>query len=275
MIKSSEILPLPRVERVVLAHSPLALAVCQIQFSPVLSVADPAFVAPFQRAIADYFPLAVPGQVTEMQLTFGPVEAGAQPVRTTPQWEFSDRENTWKVVLNSSFVSLETRSYTDFSEFLQRFNTVLAALSRHIHPELGTRIGLRYINELRAGDTTWSHVITQQMLGPLADPTFPVNAEQVGAIQQVTLRYPDHQGITIHHGVIPNGTTVRPRSGDPIPEGEFYLLDADVYREFPLPAGLSMESASIRDHIQAYHDVIYRLFRWSITEDYLAVLKGG
>lgn len=274
MVNSSDMLPLPRVERIVLKHSPLALALCQVQFSSVLSVADPAFVAPFQQAIANHFPVANPLQIADMQLTIGLVEASVQPFRTAPQWEFSDRENTWKVVLASSFVSLETRSYTDFGEFLDRFNTVLTALSRHVRPEVGTRIGLRYINELRPDDKDWSRVIARQMLGPLAAPAFQAHAEQAAAIQQITLRYPDHQGINIHHGVIPNGTTVRPRPGEPIPQGEFYLLDVDAYREFPLPAGLSMEPLKIREYVQAYHDVVYRFFRWSITQEYLAALKG-
>lgn len=274
MINGSDMLPLPRVERVALEHAPLVLALCQVQFSSVLGVAEPAVVAPFQRAIAGQYPVATTLQVGGLQLTIGLQAASAQPLAPSGQWQFSDREGIWQVVLAPNFVSLETRSYTDFGEFLERFSTVLTALSEHIRPEVGMRIGLRYINELRPGDRNWSRVIAPRMLGPLADRAFEANTEQVASLQQLTLRYPDHQGINIHHGVIPNGTTVRPRPSEQIPEGEFYLLDIDVYREFPLPSGLSVEPKRIREIVEQYHDVIYHLFRWSITDEYLATLKG-
>ena len=272
MSEQFDLLPLPAVKRVQLKRPPLVLALCQVQFTPVLSVADPAFVAPFQRAIQDRYPYGGIVSSVGLQLQVGLGEASGQPLAPSFHWEFADGDATWKVVLAPNSLALETRRYTDFGEYLDRLRMVLAALSEHIRPSLGTRIGLRYINEIRPDGTNWEHVITKELLGPLAVPAFNTYAEQIVGVQQLVLRYPNNQGITINHGVLPGGTTVRLRPGEQMPEGSFYLLDCDVYRDFPMSGGLYMEPQRIRIQVEAYHDVIYRLFRWSITDDYLSAL---
>lgn len=269
-------LPLPDVPRVTLTRPPLVLVVCQVQFSDVLSVADPAQVAPFQRAIQAMFPLAKHiDQVFGLQVQVGPGSGTIQPGPPTYQWEFADRDNVWKVVLAQSFVSLETRMYADFGDFLDRMRLVLEAVAEHIRPPIGKRIGLRYINEIRMGGHSLTDVISGDLLGPLAEPAFAANTSQVASIQQVILRYPNNDGITINHGLVPSGTTLRLRPGEEPPPDRFYLLDIDVYREFPPVEGLAMEPGPIGGYVEAYHRVIYRLFRWAVTEQHLARLEAG
>jgi uncharacterized protein (TIGR04255 family) len=271
IMTNSNILSLPSVERIVLKRSPLVLTLCQIQFTPVLSVVETSYVAPFQRAIQGMFPIVNP--VLGMQVSLGGGDTGLLPT-TTSQWEFTDRTSIWKVVLTQNFVSLETRSYTEFGDFVDRLKAVLLSLVEHIQPPVGTRIGLRYINEIRDSDFDWRRAVSPQMLGPLADSSFQLNAEQIAAVQQVNLRYAANRGVNINHGVIPSGTSIRLRPGEQVPSDGFYLLDFDVFQEFHLPDGLNMEADQIAERIEEYHDVIYRAFRWSVTDEYLANLEG-
>lgn len=265
-----ELLGLPHVPRVVLEHPPLALALCQVRFARVLGVADPKNVAPFQRAIQSQYPFG--GSARQVELEVAVEDAGESALRVgtrAHQWRFTDQHNNWTVVLAEDFVALETHAYEDFSDFLSRLREVLEAVAEHIQPSAGTRIGLRYLNEIRPGHRDWSAVIRPELLGPLAVAELQDRVQQ--AIQQLTLRYPDNQGINIRHGVL-TGAVVRPRPGEKLSDESFYLLDFDAFREFPSTGPLLMAPGSICEHVEMYNQVIYRLFRWSVTEDYIATL---
>jgi uncharacterized protein (TIGR04255 family) len=268
-----ELISLPDVPRIVLEHSPLVLALCQVRFSAVLNVANPAFVGPFQHAIQARYPIA--RQTQQVGFQFG-IGSGAAEIQQSPpslQWQFADQHDNWKVVLAPDFLTIETRAYEQFNDFLDRLQEVLDALAQHIQPAVVTRLGLRYIDEIRQSDMEWSDVIRAELLGPVAVPELIANAIQTATIQQLLLRYPDNQGITIHHGLFPTGSIVQPRPGEEMPGSPFYLLDTDVYREFPLPEALPTDPKVICRYVEASHKVIYRLFRWSVTDAYLSTLE--
>jgi uncharacterized protein (TIGR04255 family) len=270
-----DLLRLPDVPRIVLKHPPLVLALCQIRFSSVLGVADPATVAPFQRAIQSRYPVSVPVQELQLLVGFNPNEATfRREQRASPQWQFTDKEDNWKVVLSQDFLTLETRNYEHFDDFLVRLREALDALVKYIQPTVGTRIGLRYINEIRSESMNWSDIIKPELLGPIALPEFTENTVQVASTQQLLLRYPEEQGINIQTGFVPGGTSVRPRQGEEMQEKEFYLLDIDVFREFPSFQTLFMDPDTICHYVESYHKTIYRLFRWAVTDQYLSSLGG-
>jgi uncharacterized protein (TIGR04255 family) len=272
-----DLLNLSDAPRVVLNNAPLVLALCQVRFSSMLSVTDPASLAAFQRDLQSKYPVAAPVQEVELLVGVGPNDLGLRgEQRRLPQWQFTDQDDNWKIVLSQDFLSLETRNYVHFDDFLERLQEALDALSRHIQPTIGTRLGLRYINEIRSGDLhnlDWSDVIRPELLGPLTDKGLVGNTSQVVAMQQLLLRYPNDLGINIHHGLVPSGTTVRLRPKEESPKQAFYLLDFDIFREFSLPQALEMDSKAICQYVAMYHKMIYRLFRWSVTEKYISTIE--
>lgn len=273
-----DLLRLPDVPRSVLHHSPLVLALCQVRFSSMLSVTDPASLAAFQRAIQSKYPIGVPVQEVELFIGIEPNESEIRrEQRRSPQYQFTDQDDNWKIVLSQDFLTLETRNYEHFDDFLAHLREALDALVQHIQPTVVTRLGLRYINEIRSNSLNsmdWSDIIQQDLLGPVAVSELVENTSQVASMQQLLLRYPDDLGINIQHGLIPSGTTIQLRPKEEPPKQAFYLLDYDVYREFPLPRGLLMNTEAICHHVEIYHTMIYRLFRWSVSEDYLSTLEG-
>jgi len=259
----------------VLEHPPLVLALCQLRFSGVLAVADPAIVAPFQRAIQSKYPVTVPTQEVELVFGIGPNQSALRHEQhSSPQYQFTDQDDNWKIVLSQDFLSLETRNYEHFDDFLARLREALDALVKYIQPIVGTRIGLRYINEIRSDNMSWSDIIRRELLGPIAVPEFTENTLQIASTQQLLLRYANEQGINIQSGFIPAGTSVRPRQAEEIKEKEYYLLDIDVFREFPPFRALSMDTDVISHHVEMFHKTIYRMFRWSVTDQYLSTLRG-
>jgi uncharacterized protein (TIGR04255 family) len=264
-------LGLAHVERVVFEHPPLMLALCQVKFNDLLSIADPAFVAHFQRAIEDRYPVVSREQQVELEFHSNANEPEIRRKSPIPQWRFTDIDDMWTVVLTQDFLAIETRAYEDFSDFLDKLQFVMRALFENIRPKFITRIGLRYINEIRTGHTNWKSVISTELLGPLSIPTIMNNT--ILANQQIQLRFPDDQGINITHGTFPQGSIVAPRQGDTLPEEPFYLLDFDVYYTIPRNKQRMMAPDVICNQVAEFNKVIYRLFRWSVTEEYISTLE--
>lgn len=258
-------LGLAEIERVVFARPPLILVVCQVRFAPVLSVTVPQFVAPFQRAIKNEFPILT--QVTQVQVEMEvSADRSIEGRSLSPTWRFTDRSGTWTVVLAPDSFALETRRYTHFDEFIERLRRVLVALREHIQPEGGSRLGLRYINEIRAETGSPAKALRLEILGLLSAPEFGNRATL--AIQEVQLQFSDAQSIHVRHGLLPEGTTVEPRPGQSPPAGPFYLLDFDAFRTFSELELLPMNPETICLHVTEYHSAIERLFRWAVTDEY-------
>jgi uncharacterized protein (TIGR04255 family) len=255
--------------RVVFERTPLALALCQVRYAPMLGVSNPATVAPFQQAIIDEYPVSSQDQNVNIRVEGSLNQASIKSNVGSISWRFTDTVDTWTTVLTPEFVALETRVYSDFSEFLSRLDRVLRVLAKHIRPPIGQRIGLRYVNEIRPGHSDWASIICPELLGALA--VSPIAAYATQSIQQIQLRGPDGVGVNLQHGAIPGGTVVQPRPGADPAEGPFYLLDIDVFQEFK-PGSLTVKAGVIRDRVERYHDIVSRLFRWSVSEAYTATL---
>lgn len=270
-----ELLDLPDRPHVVFKHPPLALALCQVRYNSILSVTNPSFVATFQRAIQDQYPLVTSAPIQEIGLQVGIVsgEANIQTGNPSLRWQFADTEDNWRLVLTPDFLAIETRTYKHFDDFLDRLRKALDALIQYIQPTNGLRLGLRYVNEIRPGHTDWSRIIRKELLGPVGVPALIGNAFQVAATQQIQLRFSVVRGININHGLFPGGTTVRPRVDQEFADQPFYLLDFDVFQEFPAPKTLLINSDLICRHIRMYHQDISRLFYWSLTEQYISTLE--
>jgi uncharacterized protein (TIGR04255 family) len=177
------------------------------------------------------------------------------------------------VILAPDSLAIQTRAYQEFDDFLERLRQVLEALVEHIRPSIGMRLGLRYVNEIRANRLPWDEVISPELLGPLREPGLRQHAATVSSVQQVLLRYENHQGINIQHGLFPQGTTVQPRIGVEPDERAFYLLDFDVFRDSPRPGGIQMAPGVLCQDVGVYHSIIHRLFRWAVTDNYVETLE--
>lgn len=267
-------LHLPSQPRVVYNRTPLALAVGQVRFPTMLNVSNPGTVAPFQAAIQDDYPVATSMAQQVFGMAFGLQAgqlAGVQSQSPSLLWRFADVADDWTVVLAQDFVSLETRAYVDFEDFQARLRRVLHALIATVRPKVCTRIGLRYINELRPGHHEWTTVVRSELLGPMAVPALSDHA--VRWTQQILLQGPEGERVNINHGVLPSGTTVEQRAGEEPPGDEpFYLLDLDAYREFSRPGLPELSVNGVCEQIRGAHDTLSQIFRWAITGSYAETL---
>ena len=239
-------------EDLVFKDRPLTLVLTQIKFSPILSLASPAGVAGFQEAIRDDYEHLESEATLQISTEVPAIEASA------PIWHFSDRpkdEWTWRVSTGIDFLSLETRSYTDFQEFRQKFAYVLDGFRRTLHPSGSVRVGLRKLNEFRHPEVEvpadWAKWLKSEMLGLLV-----ADIDRPPAFDFSDVRYSDDGGVTVlsvRHGLL-----------DQADKDLAYLLDLDYFTTQPYEIDAT---SGLLDLLEDFSKGMTSFFHWSITPE--------
>lgn len=249
-------MPLPSYERVVFAKAPLGLVLAQIRFPVLFRFEERPFLASFHDAIRRAYPQAALEQQVGVKISGKGAETTGEQ-----NWRFSDATGAWSVVLGDQAVTLESRAYESFSPFLERFRHVAQSVVDHLGVSERTRLGLRFVNELRAdGASTladWGRLLNPAFVG------FGVDHEGLGdriehAFQELQCRQ-ENGTLAIRHGLLQGTTIMRPASLDP-PGGPFYLLDLD----FSDPSMLSLDVDATCRQLRSFNEAMYRFFRWAL-----------
>lgn len=238
------------VEREVFASPPLKAMLGQIRFPPILRINDPSILAAFQDAVRHEFPEFAPEQ--QFNIVLG--AAGPQNASVANAYRFSTADLAWSIVLTSESLGLEVavaERYTNYEEFIARFQLAWSAMLEHFRPSRITCQGLRYVDHVE-GDRSpaeWATYINKELLGPLCGPF------QFGVEQSVSeLRFRREDGVLVFkHGMI--------RAGPEATTG--YLLDFDYFNEEPND-DVAVE-AVIRG-FDRFHEFQYAFFRWCLTD---------
>lgn len=245
------------VERLPLTDT-LVRVVAQVRFAPVLSVHDQAFIAPFQEATRQQYPLVR----KEIQQQVAPGVGGALKLADSVLWKFIDAEDNWQVTLSDTFVSLDCKRYTQREDFMKRLSETLSAVGTHIRPVLMNRVGVRYTNRL-SGDETLDQLhefIRSELLG-LAGSELD-GAETLSEVTQAefTVGNVDLRG---RWGHLPAGAT-HDASVSAI-GSESWILDLDAYRELTTP----FDPTVCEQEAERFSDIVYGFFRWAVSDEFL------
>jgi len=235
---------LPTFDRVLFKRAPLVQVICQVRFPPILEIGKEA-PAEFQKRIRNDYPTLEMMDAVAVSSS-GDMERASVGTLTTV-WKFSDVSHNWTVSLSSAFVSLDTKDYSSFETFSEKFQKPWKAAQDCYDLSTLTRIGLRFINRLRItpGENPakyWAGRINPALAGYLGTELMQGGVSQ--SQHEIRLQGDDYQ-LTIRHGL--------ERKGD-------YRLDYDCYTDAPTrPDGT--ESLLAR-----FNDILYRIFRWSLSE---------
>ncbi len=256
---------LPKPERVLFKNAPLRLVIGQIRFPLLLKFSDGGFLAPFQEALADEYPSV--SRENQVALQLSPKGIAQGPGETLIR--FASRDGQWSVVLGEGALTLEVRGYSSINEFGRRFAKVLTAAKDKLLVRERARLGLRYINELRhpAGQSLadWRKLLNPELVGFAAGDLLEGSVEHM--VQEVQARRADGT-LAIRHGIL-TGRVVDPVQVQQEPEGKFYLLDMDYFDAQAQPLDIEPTTKQLRD----YNDVMYRFFRWCLSETLYYYLK--
>ena len=97
------------------------------------------------------YPIERAGKVH--QVTFSPNPATPAQLTEQQRWDCRNKDETWSILLTRDTVILQTTAYTRFEDFAERLRmAVHTVLAESEHDRLGVvhRVGLRYIDVVRA-----------------------------------------------------------------------------------------------------------------------------
>jgi uncharacterized protein (TIGR04255 family) len=262
MSASADPLEAPSPAEVPLKDAPLVRVITQLRFPEVLSIEQRDFVAPFQEAIRGKYPVLRQDQTQGILLRAG----GVAPGKPKIAWRFSDTAGHWRVTLTSEFLALETTKYTSRSDFFGRVKFLAEALDEHIEPGQLDRLGVRYIDRI-TGDAlddiaTLVRPEIRGILGTIAA------TRAVHAISEVMFELPNAR-VLARWGGLPPGQTVDPAVIEPANE-KSWILDLDMGSAAPMPFIVERVVAEA----QRYAERIYTIFRWVVTDEFLARYGG-
>lgn len=246
-------------DRVPLDPDPLVSVAAQVRFSPVLSVRDQGFVAPFQEAIRRDYPLTE----KRMRQQVTPAAGGLLEVADSILWTFSDPEGNWQVVLSESFVTLRCSSYSDREDFLSRLRATLVAVGAHVQPVLANRVGVQYTDRL-SGEERLARLpefIRPELLG-LGSVELG-KGEVVAEMTQAEFSV-DEVRLRVRWGHLPpNRTLDASIEALDVPS---WVLDLDAFTEPKRP----FDPSGCAEEVERYTDVVYGFFRWAVSDEFLA-----
>ena len=251
-----------------LSDPPLIVALAQVRFPTVASIAREDFIGPFQESIREDYPYLVHElETVSIQLSEGGVQAQTS---SSPVWRFLDNPEkpVWKVSLATSFVALDTVDYPSHAEFLERLRAVLAALSQTVKPVGCTRLGLRYVDRIEAGPDLAS-LIRPEMLGVTCiEPGDGAELAHILSDAQFNRR-----GAMLHGrwGLLPPNAVLDALYGSSL-EVPSWILDLDMYAD-NIDGDFDVDRLV---HVaEGFANDIYRFFLWAVEPELLRRCGGN
>jgi len=229
----------------VFPNPPLVEVAFEVRFAPLLKVERQ--LPEFQEHIASEYPM-----LGEEQRKVDNQKVKSFEFKTT------DQGKTIRISLRSfSFLS---QKYEKFERYKEELTGHLESFCDSVGVKKVTRVGLRYINNIRLSAQNGSYPVSK-FVRPLID-TERIDLESLLNLQmQVTLQLELNQ-FSIRTGLFP-----LPTETSDVPSA-IYLLDYDCYvlRESDL--------SEITDLLDQFHDHIQRQFLQDLTPTYIEIMRG-
>jgi uncharacterized protein (TIGR04255 family) len=240
-----------------LAKAPLERVIAQVQFAPIINIDNQAFIADFQEALREQYPLFDVGSEQVLQIEQGPMGQTMTP-RQRPVYRFGDIQRNWRISLTSESVALDVKVYSNRDDFLARWSQILEATFQF--KPLAVRLGMRYIDRIRDPDVKRvKELINNVYLGPL----YPKFDDQVQHMISETALSVEEGNLLLRLGKLPSGGTVDPNVLEPI-QGESFIVDIDV----SLNLQKKFELTELNETFRKFAERAYTMFRDIVTEEF-------
>jgi uncharacterized protein (TIGR04255 family) len=257
------------VDELPLSRPPLAKVIAQIRFPEIASIANPAFVGPLQEELRAAYPNAATETAIEPTAD-APSRTVQLPYVST--WKFTDVPGNWIVALAHDFVAIETTAYASREDFISRWGTVIDAVVRTIRPNIYGRLGVRYVNRIdRTEDIAAIGELCNEALLPLGE----LVRKSDGVRQKQSFLQSEFEvgGATmrLRSAVLPPKFIIDPGTLAPV-DRTSWVLDIDMFSEHAPPIPIVAEEVVERS--RSFAESVYRLFRWSVTDEFLRRMGG-
>jgi uncharacterized protein (TIGR04255 family) len=271
--------------REVFPNSPLALVVAEVRFTDSPRLRRQETLDAVAIALEERFPFA--RQLTGVQFNIknpGPGDSSQfQPPQIEQQHHqmvLTNTSSTESITVGSSSIIYETTAYSEFDDLRTGVTSACEALiSANVQPAL-VRVGLRYIDEVRAPEPVtdvraWGKWVDRSLVGPLAIGPDDVAVRNAQGL--VTFDLGDGKGLNFQYSALNQGAVVEPmflkrRRFEP---GPFFVLDFDGFHDFSAEVAVPLDATVVADILSAVHAPAGAAFQRAITEDARTLFRGG
>lgn len=253
-------------------NQPVALALIEVRHPESAPLGHAATLA-LKTALRHHFPIHKTEDMTEVLFSLGPgMGPGAQRQVTVPRFISRDRQSS--VTFRVDAVVVETTRYPGWTEFKKLVAACLEA-RQDVAPLDGVeRIGIRFIDEIRAPDSAapeWDLWVDPSLTGPkIETDDLKLHVQQQQSVVQYGSSVPG-ETLTLRYGAIHGLPAVQSAPNLVrlnVPDvGPYFLLDTDaawtVTDGVDVPA---FENAEILGTADRLHHPMKGLFERLITE---------
>ncbi|NNM64261.1 MAG: TIGR04255 family protein [Burkholderiales bacterium] len=226
-------------------------AVCELRFPLLMSLSGVKPPEKFVNALRKRFPIAAAVNEVTLGATEGAISGHSH--------QFKSSKLTWTVRLKQDAVSLETQSYTTFSDFRERVREVLDAALLVIDSDFFTRVGLRYINVIPMENSTITDWINPALVAPLSGHGFRGVSEFAGKFALNA----DDGGCLLQHGL-----RLKSEESGPTTAPQEYVIDVDASR-------LDIKADEVMAALDSAHRQAFSLFSWALGAKATSRLRGN
>lgn len=265
-------------KREVFAYAPLALVTAEIRLGYEPTLRDQATLEAIGGAVRAVLPLLESGSTANFsfEASVGTMAAS----ESMPFLRAFNRARTVSAAVSVQSLTVSATEYRDFEDFLNVILTCLGALSQRVPDASVTRVGLRYIDEVRApveikSSDQWSEWISGQLLAP----TGLVSSEAVEGISgSLVYHRTDESRVHFRWGeayggsVLDSSLALRRLTEFPR-ESRFFVLDVDSFWEPSLAQPLDVSALVSR--LGELHTPAGLIFAAAITDEGRQMFREG
>ncbi|HVV36956.1 MAG TPA: TIGR04255 family protein [Acidimicrobiales bacterium] len=250
------------------ANAPLVLTAAEVRFPEVDDISRR--VEPVRELVRLLLPIRELMPTNNVQI--GP--DGIPSVTQTVTPRFVNRDHTTAMTVNPQAIVVETTAYDGYTEFRRLLEVCFEAAAAALSPDGVSRIGLRYIDEIRVPSVSelpgdWSGWIDERFIASvdrsLLEETHLRPKAWQGVVQYETapdstlvVRYGPAQGFA----VLPAAPTRRLNPAEP---GPYFLLDTDSFWEPSLQTP-EFDAAGVLSRCDDLHTPTRKIFDAITTE---------
>lgn len=249
-------------------HAPIVLMVAEIRY-PQPARLDQAQVRTVSDALQDWLPdfdTGVDVEIAWQGNTNGDMQQ-EQHREEFHRWSSTDHRTVFE--LHSGMMALRTTDYKGYDHARERLDTVIGLVDGMLHPTGYTRVGLRYIDEIRVPSSDvpidWSQWVSSSLLGPreLGGTNRRIVSQEgtmvleTGQLSALAVRYGQGMGYVFD-------STPELRRPMPTP-GPMFKLDIDSFT-LPSEQAPSFDTGTLLNTCDMLHEPIHGVFEDLITD---------
>lgn len=230
--KGSSVLTLPDVSRAQFKNNFIKTAVCELRFPAILEYETKPPIT-LQRALRKEYPEYERQQAVNV----------ADPSEREVKHVLKSRKGDWLVTIRTYSIAVQTSRYTHFSEFLDRLQFLIDKSLPLLDTDFFTRVGLRYINEIRLEDGRSPGWINDDLIAPIVHGIYGTVDRYVQEVRGST----ESGKFTFRHGIADLEKN----------KGDVYMIDFDFFNE-------NVQASDVAPMVTEFNKEAFRFFQWAI-----------